>query len=83
MPITIEEGYTPGCIGRVAQLHAADYSRSTGFGIEFEAKVVRETGDFCNSCTRVGMGCGLPLMPRKFKALSPLTVHRRGLASSQ
>ena len=52
MSIMIEEGYRPGCIGRVAQLHAAYYSRANGFGVEFEAKVARELGDFCRSYTK-------------------------------
>lgn len=51
MPITIDEGYKPGYIGRIAQLHAAYYSASNGFGVEFEAKVARELGDFCISYT--------------------------------
>lgn len=51
MPIMIEEGYRPGCIGRVVQLHAAFYSRANGFGVEFEAKVARELGDFCKAYT--------------------------------
>ena len=32
-------GYIPGCIGRIARLHADYYARTAGFGIEFEAKV--------------------------------------------
>lgn len=51
MSIMIEEGYRPGCIGRVVQLHAAYYSRSVGFGVEFEAKVAGEMGDFCKAYT--------------------------------
>jgi GNAT superfamily N-acetyltransferase len=51
MQPTISEGYLPGCIGRVAQLHAAYYSQSNGFGVEFEAKVAKELADFCRSYT--------------------------------
>jgi GNAT superfamily N-acetyltransferase len=47
MSTTIEEGYLPGCIGRVAQLHAEYYSRSNKFGAPFEAKVAHELGAFC------------------------------------
>lgn len=47
MRITIEEGYVPGCIGRIAQLHAEYYSAANGFGVAFEAKVARELADFC------------------------------------
>jgi GNAT superfamily N-acetyltransferase len=49
MSVTITEGYTPGCIGRIAQLHAAYYSATNGFGVEFEAKVARELAEFCQS----------------------------------
>ena len=47
MTTIISEGYAPGCIGRVAQLHAAFYSVSNGFGVEFEAKVANEMSQFC------------------------------------
>jgi GNAT superfamily N-acetyltransferase len=38
--------YTPGCIGRIAELHAAYYARHAGFGLAFEAKVARELAGF-------------------------------------
>lgn len=47
--ITISEGYVPGCIGRVAQLHAEHYWAANGFGVSFEAKVARELADFCQN----------------------------------
>jgi len=47
MQTTIAEGYIPGCIGRIAQLHAAYYSQHSGFGVEFEAKVAGELAAFC------------------------------------
>jgi GNAT superfamily N-acetyltransferase len=40
-------GYTPGCIGRVAEMHAAYYSRAVDFGAPFEAKVASELAEFC------------------------------------
>jgi GNAT superfamily N-acetyltransferase len=46
---TISEGYIPGCIGRIAQLHASYYAQSNGFGVEFEAKVAKELAEFCLS----------------------------------
>lgn len=49
MPITISEGYAPGCIGRIAQLHAEYYAASNGFGVAFEAKVASELADFCRA----------------------------------
>jgi GNAT superfamily N-acetyltransferase len=44
---TVSEGYVPGCIGRIAQLHADYYGAANGFGVDFEAKVARELADFC------------------------------------
>ncbi|MCO5107394.1 MAG: GNAT family N-acetyltransferase [Burkholderiaceae bacterium] len=47
MSTTIREGYVPGCIGRIAELHASYYHRAAGFGLAFESKVARELADFC------------------------------------
>jgi GNAT superfamily N-acetyltransferase len=49
MQPVISEGYIPGCIGRIAQLHAAHYARSAGFGLAFEARVAKELAEFCLS----------------------------------
>lgn len=49
MLMTIHEGYIPGCIGRIAQLHASYYSATHAFGVGFEAKVARELADFCQN----------------------------------
>ena len=43
--ITIS-GYVPGAIGRVAELHAAYYSKAWDFGLYFEAKVATELSQF-------------------------------------
>lgn len=40
-------GYLPGCIGRIAQMHATYYARTAGFGAPFEAKVATELSAFC------------------------------------
>lgn len=50
-------GYVPGCIGRVAELHAAYYSAAAGFGAGFEAQVAREFAAFCErlDATRDGL----------------------------
>lgn len=42
----VREGYHPGIIGSVAQLHAAYYSQSYGFGAVFERKVATEMSEF-------------------------------------
>lgn len=47
MDTRITEGYVPGCIGRIAQLHAHYYATSHQFGVAFEALVARELGAFC------------------------------------
>jgi GNAT superfamily N-acetyltransferase len=47
MSIALHKGYLPGCIGRVADMHAQYYSREAGFGLPFESKVARELAEFC------------------------------------
>ena len=37
--MTLHLGYRPGCIGRIAELHALYYASTVGFGVAFEAKV--------------------------------------------
>ena len=49
MQTTIAEGYAPGCIGRITQLHADYYARHSGFGVDFEAKVATELSAFCRA----------------------------------
>lgn len=44
--ISITSGYIPGLIGRITELHATYYSKKSGFGLFFEAKVAREITDF-------------------------------------
>jgi GNAT superfamily N-acetyltransferase len=44
--ITIVEGYIPGAIGRVAELHGVYYHRHWGFGLFFEAMVASELAGF-------------------------------------
>ncbi|MFH1983633.1 MAG: GNAT family N-acetyltransferase [Pseudomonadota bacterium] len=39
-------GYSPGAIGRIAELHARYYSRHWQFGLFFEAKVATEMAAF-------------------------------------
>jgi GNAT superfamily N-acetyltransferase len=47
MTFVITEGYIPGCIGRIVQLHAAYYSHVASFGVAFESKVATELAEFC------------------------------------
>ena len=44
--IQIERGYTPGSIGRVAELHGKYYHDHWGFGLSFETKVASELAEF-------------------------------------
>ena len=43
---TIRCGYTPGCIGRIAELHGTYYHAHWKFGLYFEAKVATERAAF-------------------------------------
>ena len=49
MAFILHQGYLPGCIGRVAELHATYYSARVGFGLFFESKVARELAAFCEA----------------------------------
>jgi len=44
--VEIVNGYIPGSIGRVAELHSIYYYEHWGFGVFFEAKVATELGEF-------------------------------------
>ena len=42
----IEEGYAPGLIGRIVELHAVHYSAVAGFGVDFEKVLAGGLADF-------------------------------------
>jgi GNAT superfamily N-acetyltransferase len=44
--VEIVKDYTPGAIGRVAELHGSYYHQQWGFGLSFEAKVAIELAEF-------------------------------------
>jgi GNAT superfamily N-acetyltransferase len=44
--VEIIDGYVPGAIGRVAELHATYYHRHWDFGLFFESKVATELSEF-------------------------------------
>ncbi len=46
LDVEIVRGYSPGSIGRVAELHGTYYQEHWGFGLFFEAKVATELGAF-------------------------------------
>ena len=47
MTLPLHQGYQPGAIGRIVELHARYYRERAGFGLAFESKVARELCDFC------------------------------------
>ncbi|MBN1636264.1 MAG: GNAT family N-acetyltransferase [Deltaproteobacteria bacterium] len=46
--IEIHQGYFPGAIGRIVELHGIYYQANWGFGSFFEAKVAGELAEFLN-----------------------------------
>ena len=46
-PVTLTQGYAPGAIGRIAELHGVSYARLAGFGLPFESLVAGEVAAFC------------------------------------
>ena len=48
----IAQGYVPGLIGRIVEMHAAYYSREAGFGAAFETKVAAGLADFVTRLER-------------------------------
>jgi GNAT superfamily N-acetyltransferase len=44
--VQIVDGYIPGAIGRITELHATYYQREAGFGLFFEARVATELAAF-------------------------------------
>lgn len=47
MSIGIDEGYQPGCIGRIVEMHATYYAEHAGFGVRFESQVATQLSSFC------------------------------------
>ncbi|MCZ7449210.1 helix-turn-helix domain-containing GNAT family N-acetyltransferase [Agrobacterium rhizogenes] len=46
--IDIKQGYRPGIIARITQMHALYYARTSGFGQRFESVVAEGLAAFCN-----------------------------------
>lgn len=44
--MVINQGYTPGIIGRIVEMHVSYYSRLAGFGAGFESKVANDLAAF-------------------------------------
>lgn len=62
MTPTLHQGYLPGCIGRITELHARFYADHAGFGLYFENKVGRELADFCERYEAARDGLWLALV---------------------
>ncbi len=60
--LRIENGYIPGSIGRVAELHGAYYHEHWGFGIYFEAKVATELAVFLQRYNKIRDGFWLAII---------------------
>lgn len=61
VPIEIATGYRPGAIGRIAEMHAVYYARTSGFGCFFEGKVASEAAEFAARLDRPGNGLWLAM----------------------
>ena len=46
MRLEILQGYRPGAIGRITELHGSYYQKHTGFGVFFESRVASELAEF-------------------------------------
>jgi hypothetical protein len=72
--IQIAEGYMPGSLGRVAELHGTYYHKHWGFGLFFEAKVATELSEFLIRYDESREVFGLPRWTTASKALLQLTA---------
>lgn len=45
--VRVEEGYRPGLIARITEMHALYYARTSGFGQPFESVVASGLSEFC------------------------------------
>ena len=78
MTTTIHQGYIPGCIGRIAELHALYYHQLTGFGVMFEAKVARELAQFCEGFNPKRDGLWLLLQDGRIEGSIAIDGHGAG-----
>ncbi|MBL0944864.1 MAG: GNAT family N-acetyltransferase [Hydrogenophaga sp.] len=68
MAFAIHRGYLPGCIGRIAELHARYYAGASGFGLAFEAQVASELAAFCTRYEDGRDGLWLALLDGRVEA---------------
>jgi GNAT superfamily N-acetyltransferase len=48
-PVVLHEGYEPGAVGRIVELHGRFYAGAWGAGAPFEVLIAREVGEFLDS----------------------------------
>ena len=60
-PVSIAQGYRPGAVGRITELHARYYARAHGFGAFFESQVAQGLAQFVLQMDRPGQGLWLAL----------------------
>lgn len=46
LQVTLREGYEPGAVGRIVELHGRYYARAWGAGAPFEILMARDVSDF-------------------------------------
>lgn len=54
LSLDIVQGYRPGIIARITDMHALYYSRESGFGQRFESVVASGLAEFCNRLENPG-----------------------------
>ncbi|WP_407048882.1 GNAT family N-acetyltransferase [Methyloraptor flagellatus] len=54
--IDVVEGYRPGVVGRIVEMHAVHYAATAGFGRRFEAVVAGGLAAFCDRLDRPSNG---------------------------
>jgi len=59
------DGYLPGAIGRITELHATYYGQHWGFGLFFESKVASEMCEFLNRFDKAHDGFWTALIKNK------------------
>ncbi|MET0961372.1 MAG: GNAT family N-acetyltransferase [Noviherbaspirillum sp.] len=59
--VQIEQGYRPGVIGRITEMHASFYARHAGFGQFFESQVAAGMAEFAGRLGNPGNGLWVAL----------------------
>lgn len=59
--IVVTQGYRPGLVGRITEMHASFYAQHAGFGQFFESKVASGLAEFVGRLDRPGNGIWLAL----------------------